>query len=316
VTDGDCWDNQERGYDIRKFSKSDLGRYYKRLEDQRCLTHYAGARGSYMGKDMIVPDQRANNFEEIMVNPVTAPTQNRHFFAGGADSISGGARPLTKADTFSRREVRLMKEFLEETDQPLEPIDLSPTDDPLRFDPMYVWYLTPRQWTSFKEDADGKTFEMLQAQAAANCSDKCAMQIWRGDAFVYEDILFKKMPYPIRFDRGFGVEVAERGNRQCFTTNEQKVAADADFMVERSLILGGQGLAMAFGNSAACVKSGVNNFGFKTESRDFDAKQATSIAWANGMKKLRFVDQDGEMTDRGVIAFDTAVPLRAGELND
>ena len=312
VKDGDKYAVQERGYALDRFSQSDLGRYFRKLSDQRLTYHLGGARGHDMQSDHIVPLEADIDFDEVMINPLNPPTANRHFFAGGADSISGGAQALTAADRFDRAELRRLKEYLEEMPHGIEPVDLSPDDDPYRYDPMYIMWVTPRMWTDFYADAAGKAFEQMQAAAQFKAEDS-KMAVYRGECFLSDNILVRKMPYPVRFLPGRKVRVADP-TRKKLTVVEQMVAANATFGVDRGLLVGGQALAMAFGNAAAGAKSGARNFDFETENRDFKAKKATAISWVDGCKKLTFAAADGTDTDRGVIAFDCAVSLKAGEV--
>lgn len=312
VKDGDKYDVQERGYELSRFNSSDLGRYFTKLENQRTLVHLAGARGHDTAKDWVVPMADDRDFGEIMINEPTPPTQNRHYFAGDCDSLSGGTKALGAADGFDLSLVRRIKEEQEEGVNPLEPVDLSPEEDPYRYDPMYAMFITPRMWTQLFAATDGKEFNQMRANAQIR-AEQSDMAIYRGDAVMFENILIRKMPYAIRFLPGKKVMVAERGKGR-LTLVEQMIAANADFAAERGFMVGGQALAMAFGNSAAGAKQGARNFDFKTEPRDFDDKSATRIAWVNGCKKLSFADEDGVDTDRGVVAFDCAVPKKASDV--
>lgn len=308
VKDGDVYDTQESGYKIKDYSQSDLAKYYHRLEDQRTMIHLAGARGHFDNGRMIVPRDTDKDFKRIMVNPVTAPSRGRHFMAGGRDNIAD----MALGDEFTLMELREIKERLEEMEHPLEPIDLSPEDDPYLYDPAYIMLVTPRAWTQLRYHADSKLWLQMQNEAHTRRKDKNALAVFRGDCFMFENILIRKAPYPVRFMGGKSlVQVDHTSHR--YREIETQVPKDAKHVVERQILLGGDALGLAFGNAAAKNKSGKLNFSFETEDRDFKTKQATSIAWANGMKKLRFENQDGCMIDRGVIAFDCAVPKKAGD---
>lgn len=313
VKDGDKYDIQERGYDIAKFSRSDLGRYFHKIEDQRLTYHLAGDRGHDSGEDIIIPNRDHPKFKKIMVNDIKPPTANRHRFAGGADCISGGATPLTAADNFDRALMRRIKEEFEEMANPIEPCDFTPEGNLYSYDPMYTWWITPRMWTQFFEDAAGKELNQMIANAHAMDDKKQFASLFRGECFLFENFLVRKSRYPVRFVPGRKVDIADPGRRQ-LTITEQMIPANAKYAVERGLIIGGQALGMAFGNAAAGAKSGHRNFDFETETRDFKAKKATAIGWVSGCKKLSFADADGTDTDRGVFAVDCAVPLKAGDV--
>ncbi|KAL8195928.1 UNVERIFIED_CONTAM: hypothetical protein K2H54_000128 [Gekko kuhli] len=61
------------------------------------MVQLAGARGDYMADDIILPLADDNEFAEIMINPITAPTYERHFFGGDATSFEA----IDAADRFT-----------------------------------------------------------------------------------------------------------------------------------------------------------------------------------------------------------------------
>lgn len=328
VKDGDVYSWSERGYHLKQFNKSDLGKYYRQLDDQLLVYHMAGARGHHVAKDTHVPLEAAQTFAEIMVNPLNPPTayaggdgtESRHFFVGGKDSVSGGASPLTKADMLTLGDIRHLKVVVEEMANPPEPIDLSPDDDPLRYDPLYAFFISPRGWEDLSRDTDTKEFEKLRAMAIEQAKiiaggANGVHPIFRGDCIMVDRVLIRKMPYPVRFMPGMKVKMADP-TRKNLTIIEQMIAANADYCVERGLWVGGQGIAMAFGNTMAGAKlaEGENatsrNFRLLEDKYDFGRKSETAIEWVKGMKKITFQTQDGVDIDRGIIACDYATRLK------
>ena len=75
-------------HNLRSIAMSGLQAWMQRFEDQSALVHLAGARGSQMTTDWVVPHQSDADFAEIMINPVKAPTKNRHFLANDATDLS------------------------------------------------------------------------------------------------------------------------------------------------------------------------------------------------------------------------------------
>ena len=329
VKDGDAYDVQERTYELKGFNRSDLGRYYRQLDDQLLLTHLAGARGHYQAKDMHVPLETDIDFERIAVNPVTPPTgytggdggDSRHFFVGSKDSISGGSSPLTSTDKLTVQDFREWKSRVEEMPNPPEPIDLSPEDDPYRYDPLYATFISPRGWADLAADAGTSGFKELQALAIQRGKmmgggpDGMAMHpLFKGDCMLIDGVLVRKMPYPIRFLPGQKVRVADPTKKK-LTITEQLVGASETFCVERGLWVGGQAIAMAFGNPAAKAKTPSGgkaqavNFRFLESKSDFDRKSEQAIEWVKGVGKICFESEEGIDIDRGVIAFDYATKL-------
>jgi hypothetical protein len=87
-----------------------------RYVDQSLLVHMAGARGFHNNIEWVVPTTADADFADIMVNPVKAPTKNRHFIVD-ADAVtgfkvSGGEVDITSADIFKMDTVDSMRTVL------------------------------------------------------------------------------------------------------------------------------------------------------------------------------------------------------------
>lgn len=326
VKDGDVYEVQERGYKMKDFNKSELGKYFRKLQDQRLTWHLGGARGHYMAKDMYVPLETHNKFDEYMINPVLAPSNSdagdggasRHFFVGGKNCISGADKPLTAGDTLTLADIKHGRVRIEEMPNPPELIDLSPEDDPYRYDPLMVLFISPRAWEDLSNDAETKQFEVLRSNAIARMKliaggKQGVHPIFRGDCILVDDVLVRKCPYPIRFLPGMKTKVDDFTKKK-YSPEDQMLPADATFCVERGLWVGGQALMMAFGNAMAGAKSGkgsdYRNFNFLDSPYDFKRKSETAIEWVDGCKKISFTDSDGIDVDRGVIAMDYATRLK------
>lgn len=324
VKDGDLWSGQERGYKLKDFNKADLGVYFRKLQDQR-ITFALGGRGHYAASDIFVPLEGAANHDKIMVNPIKAPSnynggdgsQSRHFFAASRDGISGTADPLTTADTLTFKDIRLMKVRVEEMAHPPEPVSLSMEDDVYGYEPMYVLTVTPRGWQDLTEDAGTKEFEVMRGNAIARMNiqangKKGVHPVFRGDCILIDNILVRKMPYPIRFLPGVAVTMDDFTKKE-YSAVTQTIAGGANYAVERALLIGGQALAVAFGNAMYGAKKAKNtqarNFNFLENPYDFGRKSETAIEWVDGVKKMSFDDAEGVHTDRGVIALDYATRL-------
>lgn len=90
VDTGGTMSQQRTKHELREIALAQLSGYFPRLDVQESLVHLAGARGSQQGTDWVIPLQSATNFAQIMVNPVKAPTYNRHLVVNGANLTQGG----------------------------------------------------------------------------------------------------------------------------------------------------------------------------------------------------------------------------------
>jgi N4-gp56 family major capsid protein len=266
--------------------------YYKRLEEERMVYHAAGARGDLYTKGMIVPPSDAKNFGRIMVNELTAPTKNRKFYGGDATGIAD----LDGSDLFSLSVVDDIWLSISEMDNPLQHLrmdgDMAADDNPF-----YVMFVTPRQWNDFYTSTSGKEWQQMIANAHKR-STSFNHQVFKGDCLMYRNILVKPFNRYVQFNAGSTVMEAN--------ADGSETAQNAGTTIHRSILLGGQALAQAWGN-AGKKTGGKSHFTSTTKDVDHDNAKEHSIAWMNGTKKLRFEDRDGYVEDHGIIAVDTAV---------
>lgn len=96
------------------------------------------------------------------------------------------------------------------------------------------------------------------------------------------------------------------------TADVQRIAAEklaaataaTQVTIDRAMLLGGQGLANAYGTG-----DGGGFFGYNEEKVDHGNGTEVSIRWINGLKKIRFKQKDGRVNDHGVMVVDSAVTL-------
>lgn len=267
--------------------------YYGRLTDQRGLVQLAGARGDYMATDIIIPTADDPEFAEMMINPVTAPTYERHFFGGDATSFE----QIDAADKFNLACVDNISLFLSEMVNPIQPIRFS--GDPSEGDPLFVLYVTSRQWNDFYTSSSGKDWQAMLA-AALERSKGFNHKLFRGESAMWRGILVK--PYkgmPIRFNQGSTVKVCAENS-----VNGVETEKTAGTTIDRAVLLGAQALANAFG-------SGQEGGAFNQHEEKTDHGNSTelSISWMSGLQKIRFKQKNGNLQDHGCMVLDTAVSL-------
>lgn len=268
--------------------------YYRKLEEERNMYHLYGARGTRYTNGMIVPTDDAKNFNKIMINPVTAPTKNRHFFGGDATSVDA----IDAADLFSLNLVDQMWLAISEMDNPLQYISYE--DDVAAHDtPFYVMFVSPRQWDDFYTSTTYKDWQQMQAQAVKR-GQHFNHPIFKGDCLMYRGILIRPNMRYVEFAPSTQVKVSDG------TASAGETDATANVKIHRSVLLGAQALGMAWGN-ASTKGMGKSHFKAHTEDTDHDNAKEHSIAWMNGCKKVRFADRDGVIEDHGVMVADTAV---------
>lgn len=280
-------------HDLKKVAKSLLSPYYNRLDDQVALVHMAGARGDHIDSDWILPLASDADFNSIMVNAVTPPTYDRHFYGGDATTLAN----MDSADKFTLAAVDKLRLALDEMAFPLQPIRME--GDPMAEDsPFHVLWVSPRQWYDFWTATSGSDWRALQANAFER-KNNFNHPIFKGDTVMWNGILVKKQPRPIRFNAGTVVTVCQ--NVAAATTTTVTAAVKTD----RAILLGAQALATAYGATGG--SNGGYYFSMNEELVDHGNRKEISIAWMNGKAKIRFTGTDGRVNDHGVMVLDTAV---------
>lgn len=306
---GDVMSEIRTPYDLRRMARPVAQSLMDKYIDQTLLVHMAGARGFHDNVEWVVPTEHDKDFKKIMVNPVKAPTKNRHFLADGAGvksfAQSGGAVDITTADVLKMDTVDSMKSVLDQIALPPPMVrfegDVLSEDSPLR-----VWLLSPAQYNKFASDPN---FRSMQANALARANKAKQHPMFLGEVGIWNGFLMVKMNRPIRFYANDNIRYCDS-----YTSEAESVAKVPDnfgsnFAIDRSIILGGQAVAEAL---AAHKKSGIPFFWSEKTDLDHGDKAEVLIGTIRGVSKIRFDVDTGagnEFTDYGVTVVDTAVPI-------
>ena len=283
--------------------------------DQSYLVHLAGARGFHDNTEWVLPLANDANFEKIMVNPVKAPTKNRHFIASGdgvqafSSAVSGGALSVQSTDLLTMDTVDSMKTVLDSIALP-PPVVIFEGDKAALDSPLRVWLMSPAQYNRFAADPQ---FRQIQATAIARASLAKNHPVFLNEAGIWGGFLIIKTTKPIRFYKGNAMKYCNEFNTETESSVNVPDALGDDFAIDRSLILGGQSLMEGFGKSE---HTGIPFF-FKQREDDYGDKHGLLIGAIRGTSKIRFkvnvagdtVNPEYQFTDNGVIAVDTVVKL-------
>jgi len=285
--------------------------------DQTILVHLAGARGFENNANWRLPLQSSAGFKAALVNPVMAPTKNRHYMADSSGngivpfSQTGGQVDLASSDVLDMAVVDAVRSMVESMALPPHAVRI-PGDKMAGDSPLRVMLVSPAQYSSFAADDN---FRKFQAEAMRRSDSAQKHPLFSGDVGLWNGILMMKMPHPIRFYAGDPI-----GYSTDYHTQDENVAVvDAAFgsshAVDRALLLGGQALAQVFAASNAA--HGGMPFFFSQVTDDHNDKAEALVGVVSGCKKMRWnIDHGGgnmRWTDHGVIAIDTVVKIPAGE---
>lgn len=297
---------------LRPLAMAQLMGYFPRLLWQRALVHIAGARGSQSDKSWCLPFANDPLFASYLVNPVLAPTYNRHLVIDGSNLVQGGAQlgSIDSTDGWKLSTIDVLSEYLDSISFKLQPVripgDPAADDEPIKG----LLMLDPQSWNQLLTDnTAGHNIRSWQAAALerAKLSGANMHAIFRGDIYMWNNILIRKMEHSVRFDPGDSVNIVTAANRLNATETQVTIPAMSGFRVTRSLLLGAQAFGVCLGSNAA---SGIEA-AFKERSYDYESKYEAMGEWMGGESKLRFkfTNDDGnlEATDHGVVVIDAAV---------
>lgn len=277
--------------------------------DQSLLVHMAGARGFQDNIEWVVPTSDDPEFAEIMVNPVRAPSKNRHFMADGTHgivpfSVNAGAVALDTTDLLRMDTVDGIRTYMEQIALPPPPVifegDKAATDSPLR-----VLLVSPAQYSGFATDP---SFRQLQASSLARAQQAGGHPLFLGEAGLWNGILIVKMPKPIRFYAGDTIQYCDSYSSEAESSCKVPDSFGTSFAIDRAILLGGQAIAEAW---AASDKTQIPFF-WSEKELDHGDKVELLLGLIRGVSKIRFeIDHGGstQITDYGATVIDTAVPI-------
>ena len=307
---GGTMSQQRTKHQLREIALAQLSGYFPRLDIQESLVHLSGARGSQTGTDWTVPLQTAPNFNSIMINPVKAPTYNRHFVVNGANLTQGGQQlgSIVSTDQFKLVHLDMLRKRLDDMDQPIQAVRL-PGDSAATTSKMWIFLATPNQYSVLLTEGSLRSFQQNAVNRASYMDRR--HPLFAGEAGMWNGILVIKNERAIRFMPGESTKIVTAANAATATETDQIVKADltAGYAVERGLLLGAQALGVAYGKTDV---SGIQ-LGWKEHWYNFESNLEVMGEKVCGKSKIRLAIDDGTgtkvPTDFGVMVVDSAVPL-------
>ena len=283
-------------HNLRNISMAGLQAWMQRLEDQSCLVHLAGARGTQQTADWVVPLQTDSDFGDIMINPMRAPTKNRYFVANDAT----GPNDIGTNDALTLQDVDRIVAQLRESPVVMQSVKIK-GDDRAWNDPLWVMFVTERQWLYLMARTGQTTWRTAVQNAFERKSSGVKHPLFDAyETIMWNGVLIKRMNrYAIRFAAGDSV-VNDTGGADGGTYTESTVQTAQP--VDRAIIVGAQALAKAYGKTAS-------DYFYDWSEKEVDHGNSieTVCASMTGSAKIRF-KIDGADTDFGVAVVDSYAP--------
>ena len=311
---GDTMTNIRSAVDFTRLARPVAQSHANAYIDQSILTHLAGARGFHDNIEWRVPTEDDPEFAEMLVNPVKAPTKNRHFMADGSNGIkaftvTSGEAALATTDDLDMTVVDSIRTMIESIALPPPavkiPGDIASEDEPLR-----ALLLSPAQYHAFAQDDAFRKFQVAAINRASNAKRH---PLFLGEAGLWNGILLLKQPKPVRFYAGNTIRYCASNTSETESTCVVPSSFGTTHAVDRAILLGGQSLMQAF---AASGLSGMPFF-WNEETFDHKDKRELMIGVIQGLQKVRFAVNQGDgtkhWTDIGAMAIYTVVKLVPGE---
>jgi hypothetical protein len=297
-------------HDLRKIGLDGLSAISARLENQRCLIHMAGARGSQDLADWAVPFQTSPKFNQIMVNPVLAPTKNRHFFAGGKSKLSD----LDITDVLGLKDIGMLGAMLMESEIPMRSATFE-ADIWAAVKPLYIMWVSRRVWELVKRPSAAIDVSTATTNAMRRYDGSKTHPLFSGEGMSWNGILIKPMDrYAIRFLPNDKVIVDDGGiDGKSYHEVFDTIPNINNFHVDRSILVGASALMKAYGSGGS---GAAQSWKYFETLGDHDNRLEQSMSVVEGAQKIRF-KMKGADTDFGVAVIDSyAPPMGSKEFND
>ncbi len=307
VDAGGKMSQQRTVHQLRTIAMANLVSYFSRLDDQTTLVHLAGARGDQNGEEWIVPLDTDADFDAIMINDVKAPSVGSHWVVDGTGIVTGAtATNITTAlgttDKITLAHIDALRTILDEADFPLQPVKIA--DDPAAADdPMWVLYVSPRQWSDLLAETSGIRAFHQNAWNRASYGSK--HPLFKGEVGMWNGILVKKLNRAIRFNSAGKMKHIATANAATGTETELTLPTITGYAVDRAILLGAQALGNAYGKN----KASEYHFDWLENPYNFGRAMEVAGDCMGGKAKLRFKLPNKNIVDHGVMVLDSVVKL-------
>jgi len=295
---------QRTQWNLRSIAQAGLANWGARLRDQTTLVQLAGARGTQNHADWVVPLTSDAEFNDIVVNPIKAPTKNRYFSAND----STGPADIGTNDALTLQDIDRIMSVMAESNVPMQPIKFE--GDPYSWDnPTYVIFVTERQWLYLQARTGQTQWRTFLQNAYERRSAGVKHPLFYGDVGFWRGALVKPLKrYAIRHVAG-DVVVVDSGGSDGKTYTETNQTVTASITVDRALIVGAQALAMVYGRH----QSSDYFMDWNEELVDHKNGVEISCATLGGAAKIRCGVRDGADgsmvdVDHGVAVIDSYAP--------
>jgi N4-gp56 family major capsid protein len=324
---GTAMTQQRTIHQLRAIALEMAKSYFVGVQDQRAFVHMAGARGFHQGAEWNVPLASHPEFANIMVNPVAAPVNVRHYVANATTGLAkvapvAGVMNLATTDVLNTNVLDALRGLIDSDHFTIPPVRFD--GDPLAYDdPLRVLLVSPQQYTTFIQSGTGtNAVRTLIGASLERASSMNKHPLFLGGSLLWNGILIVKMPKAIRFYGADPIQYcADPATVVESTATVPAAFTAANFAVDRAILLGGNALAHAVGKlklqSTIAEEDILGKLSIMVteEVTDHMMRNEIAVTSLDGYKKMRFLQNIGNNQSRWIencIVIDTAVPVVAG----
>ncbi len=275
------------------------------IETEQFIFCAAGARGHEYNPKLNIMPLDSDQFRKAMINPVMAPSFDRHFYAGDATDFDGQrGSALSQADKMSFSTLKNTAENIKQLSVPIQKIKLPGLEDGV-----YLMIVTPRQWEDIKRSVSSNDWLHMRYRADCLAKDSDGYLLSGHPKYLLTDnLLIRKYSKPVRFYPGLPLNISDENNEA--TTHEARLSKDADFLVDRAIIFGAGAIIEGWGGVKRAAHVGENmplRYEFWESYPDEQGLIRFNYKAMSGIKKLRIISDDGRYYDNGVAVLDSVV---------
>lgn len=299
------WDTKALG---KKFAQEAVDGYI----DQRLSIHIFSGRGTVDNIEWKIPleDSTEYNFNEIMVNPVKAPSRNRHWVcdSGGTSLIkvtdNAGEIDISTADIFNRDLVQTADGLM--TYLVAAPRHIHAPGDKMATQAPVTVMLVPK--IAYKAFMANAAYQQLRANALTRASKASNSAVFNQTDAYDANFLIIPVPWLHSWKAGEDVPYCASTSSQTESTLKVPAAFGTTHVLARAVILGQSAIGEAFGT----FDDTSSPIFYNEEETDHRDKMEQMAGVLGGCSKIQYLmDFNGteEWTDNGLVTFDIAVPV-------
>lgn len=299
-------------HDMKKFGKAFAQQAVDNYIDQRLSTQIFSGRGTVDNIEWVIPltDSTEYSFSEIMVNPVKAPSRNRHWVceSSGASLVkltpAAGEINISTADIFNRDLVQTLDGLM--TYLVAAPRHISvPGDKMVTQQPVTVLLVPKIAYKAFMANA---AYQQLRANALTRASRAGNSPVFNQTDAYDANFLIIPVPWLHAWKAGEDVPYCASTASQTESTAKVPAAFGTTHVLSRCVVLGESAIGEAFGTFDDTQSPIFYN------EKDFDHsdKMEQLAGVLGGCSKIQYLmDFNGteEWTDNGLVTVDIAVPI-------